>query len=99
MHATLTVIYWRDIPAQVTAAGSAGSAKMQLSERFQSAIDTAAMKAGLVEANLYLEEWRRESRPCDDELYDVVATEVARLEDEFSPDILLQVVRAGGHRA
>ena len=49
MTATLTVIYWRDIPAQVTAKGDAGSARAQLSDRFQKAIDAAAMKAGLVE--------------------------------------------------
>jgi hypothetical protein len=61
MSATLTVIYWRAIPAQVTAKGAAGSARTQLSDRFQKAIDAAAMKAGLVEMDLYLEEWHQEA--------------------------------------
>lgn len=98
MSATLTVIYWRDIPAQVIGTGSAGSARMQLSEPFQHAIDAAAMRADLIEADLYLEEWRQESRPCGDELDEAVATEVARLEAEFAPDILRQLIRSGGHR-
>ena len=59
-ESTSTVIYWRDIPAQVTAKGEAGSARVQLTDRFQKAIDAAAMKAGLVDMDLYLEEWRQE---------------------------------------
>ena len=44
----LTVIFWRDIPAQVTAGKGRGAARAQLSERFQEAIDAAAMRAGLI---------------------------------------------------
>jgi len=98
MSATLTVIYWRDIPAQVTAKGEAGSARAQLSDRFQKAIDAAAMKAGLVEMDLYLEEWRQETRPSGDDLDAEVAAEVDRLEAAFDRDILVQFVRSGGRQ-
>jgi hypothetical protein len=98
MSAALTVIYWRDIPAQVTAKGDRGSARAQLSERFQKAIDAAAMKADLVDMDLYLEEWRQESRPCGDDLDAEVAAEVARLESAFDRDVLLQLTRSGGRR-
>jgi hypothetical protein len=98
MTATLTVISWRDIPAQVTARSEAGSARAELSERFQKAIDAAAMKAGLVEMDLYLDEWRQEARPCGDDLDAEVAVEVERLETEFTRDVLLQLTRSGGLR-
>ena len=98
MSATLTVIYWRDIPAQVTAKGDGGSARAQLSERFQKAVDAAAMKAELVDMDLYLEEWRQEARPCGDDLEAEVAAEVERLEAAFDRDTLLQLTRAGGRR-
>jgi hypothetical protein len=98
MSATLTVIYWRDIPAQVTAKGDGGSARAQLSERFQKAVDAAAMKAELVDMDLYLEEWRQEARPCGDDLEAEVAAEVERLEAAFDRDVLLQLTRSGGRR-
>ena len=44
--AKLISIYWRDIPSQVIVKKGRKSAKIQLSERFQVAIDKAAMRAG-----------------------------------------------------
>ena len=96
MAAELTVIYWRDIPAQVTARDGARSARAQLTERFQLAIDAAAMKAGLTDSDAYLEEWRRETRPCGDDLDAEVAAEVERLEAAFPREALLALTRAGG---
>ncbi len=96
MSATLTVIYWRDIPAQVTAKGDGGSARSQLSDRFQQAIDAAAMKADLVEMDLYLEEWRQVARPCGDDLEAEVAAEVERLEAAFTSDTLRRLAGSGG---
>ena len=98
MSGTLTVIYWRDIPAQVTAQGEAGSARVQLSDRFQKAIDAAAMKADLIDMDLYLEEWRQETRPCGSDLEGEVAAEAERLEAAFGRDTLLQLARSGGSR-
>ncbi len=96
MSSMLTVISWRGIPAQVTARSETATARAELSDRFQKAIDAAAMKAGLVDMDLYLEEWRQETRPCGDDLEAEVAAEVKRLETAFSRDILLQLTRSGG---
>ena len=60
--AELTVIWWRDIPAQVTAKEGRARAARELPPRFQEAIDAAAMRAGLIGTDAYLEEWRREPR-------------------------------------
>jgi hypothetical protein len=84
----------------VTARGADGTtARRELSDRFQKAIDAAAMKAGLVDSDAYLEEWRRESRPCGEDLEAEVAAEAERIEAAFPRDVLLELTRAGGVRA
>jgi hypothetical protein len=93
---TLTVIYWRDIPAQVTAKGEVGAARVQLTDRFQKAIDAAAMKAGLVDSDAYLDEWRQERRECGEDVEAEAAAEAARLEEAFDRETLLALTRAGG---
>ena len=94
--AELTVISWRDIPAQVTASDGASTARAVLSDRFQKAIDAAAMTAGLIESAVYLDEWRRDARPCGDDLDAEVAAEVARIEAVFDRSALVALARAGG---
>ena len=94
--AELTVIRWRDIPAQVTATEGAATARRELPERFQKAIDAAAMKAGLIESDAYLEGWRRETRPCGEELEAEVEAEAERLEAAYDREALLRLTRSGG---
>ena len=55
----VTIVYWRDIPAQVIVGKGRRGAKHQLSERFEQAIDRAAMKVGAKDADAYLAEWRK----------------------------------------
>ena len=65
---TLTVIWWRDIPAQVVAKDGRQAAKIVLHPRFQVAIDKAAVKAGRRKAmDDYIAEWRKTQAPCGDE--------------------------------
>ena len=92
----LTVIWWRDIPAQVTAKAGRARAAAELSERFQEAVDAAAMRAGLIGTDTYLEEWRREQRACGDDLEAEVAHEAAQLEAAYTDEILERLVRASG---
>jgi Virulence factor len=44
--AEVTVVYWRDIPAQVIVGKGRRGSKVQLTERFEQAIDRCAMKIG-----------------------------------------------------
>jgi hypothetical protein len=92
----LTVIYWRDIPAQVTASDGDRSARASLDERFQLAIDEAAMQAGLSGSDDYLAEWRRETRECGSDLERQVAGEARRLEEALPIQELARLVAAGG---
>ena len=93
----LITIYWRDIPSQVVGRrGRKTVLKRQLDPRFERAIDRAARRAGGGSSKEYLEDWRRESQPCEVELEQAVAEQVARLEEEFPPEILEHVIRARG---
>lgn len=92
----LTVIYWRDIPAQVIGQQGRKRHKQPLSQRFAEAIDRAAMRAGKGSSKAYLEEWRRESRVCDGDVALAVSAEVERLEDRFTDDVLERAAKAGG---
>ena len=90
------MISWRDIPAQVTATDGERNARAALPDRFMLAVDEAAMRLGLSGSDEYLAEWRRETRECAHDLEREVADEVARLDARFPPDLLEQLVEAGG---
>ena len=66
--ATLTVIWWRDIPAQVHRPRGPPAEQGSLHPRFQVAIDKAASRAGKRAYNDYIEEWRRAPAPCGDDI-------------------------------
>ena len=93
-----TLIYWRDIPAQVIVQRGRKREKAQLSARFQEAIDRAAMRACKGQSDAYLSEWRRESSSVETNagLRDIAEQEVSRLESEFSDEALLQLIRNHG---
>ena len=95
--AQLTVVYWRDIPAQVIVKAGRQAAKRQLSERFEKAIDRAAMKAKLRDTDSYLAEWHRAApQPCGDDLEAEATAAAEKLETDYSDDRLKTLVAAGG---
>ena len=95
--AKLTIVYWRDIPAQVIVKAGRRAAKRQLSERFEKAIDRAAMRAKLRDTDSYLAEWRRaEPVDCGDDLEAVAASEAERLETAYDEAHLAALVASGG---
>ena len=94
--ADLTVIWWRDIPAQVVAKQGRTSAKVLLSPRFQEAIDMAATRVGLIGTDEYLNEWRRVTRECGDDLDAEAAEEAHALEQAYGDSRLESLVRSGG---
>lgn len=96
MAPRLTVISWRDIPAQIVAKDGRRSAKHVLGLRFQVAIDRAATRAGKKDMDDYLDEWHRADRPCGPDLDAEVAAEAARLEARFTRRHLAAVTAALG---
>src|SRR4051794_34018797 len=96
MSAMLTVIWWRDIPAQVIAKDRRVSHKIVLHARFQTAIDRAATAAGLKEWSAYLEQWRKEQRICGDDVRAEAEAEATRLEAEYTKELLARLAASGG---
>jgi hypothetical protein len=95
--AQLTILYWRDIPAQVIVKAGRQNAKAVLAERFEKAIDRAAMKAKLRDTDSYLAHWRRgEPQPCGDDLDAEATAAAAELERTYDDDRLAALVANGG---
>jgi hypothetical protein len=93
---TLSVIWWRDIPAQVVAKEGRRTSKIVLHPRFQVAIDKAANRAGLRAYNDYINEWRKTQRPCGEDVEAEVQAESDRLEAEYTKHILAELIQSGG---
>ena len=95
--ASLTVISWRDIPAQVVVKRGRETAKVQLSARFQEAVDRAAMRAGKGTSDAYLADWKRsEPRSCGADLKAEAAAEAARIEAAYTDEALEVLIREKG---
>jgi hypothetical protein len=93
----LSIVYWRDIPAQVIARQGRQTAKRQLSPRFETAIDRAAMKAKLRDTDSYLAQWARGApADCGEDLEAEAAAAAERLERDYDDDRLARLVAAGG---
>ena len=96
MAATLTVIKWRDVPLQVIARDRRQAHKVLLHPRFQVAADKAAVKAKKRSASDYIEEMRRDDRPCGDDLEAEATAEAARIDAAYTRDVLARLVASGG---
>ncbi|MCF2904044.1 virulence factor [Octadecabacter sp. CECT 8868] len=95
--ADVTVVYWRDIPAQIIVGKGRRGTKVQLSERFEQAIDRAAMKSGAAGTDDYLADWRKAAPyQVDGVDGDVASTEAARLEAEYDKDRLIELINNDG---
>jgi hypothetical protein len=95
--AQLIIISWRDIPAQVVCKRGRETAKIQLSPRFQEAVDRAAMRAGKGSSDAYLADWKRSApQPCGDDIQAVVAVTAAEIEARYTDADLERLIRAKG---
>ncbi len=93
----VTVVYWRDIPAQVIVGKGRRGSKVQLPERFEQAIDRAAMKTGAAETDDYLAEWRKAAPySVDGEANEVAASEAARLDAEYDQERIKALIANDG---
>lgn len=95
--AEVVIVYWRDIPAQVIVGKGRRGQKRILPERFEQAIDRAAMKTGEVDTDAYLAEWRK-AAPVTIEGEDaaVADAEAARLDAEYDRDRLKALIANDG---
>ena len=95
--ANVTIVYWRDIPAQVIVGKGRRAVKIQLTERFEQAIDRAAMKSGAAGTDDYLADWRKaDPYVIDGDDVNGATAEAARLETEFDKDRLMVLINNDG---
>ncbi|MBT8424864.1 MAG: virulence factor [Silicimonas sp.] len=93
----VTVVFWRDIPAQVIVGKGRRGAKAVLPERFEQAIDRAAMKVGAAETDAYLAEWRKATPySVDGEPDEIAKAEVRRLDGEYDTDRIKALIANDG---
>ncbi|WP_424970304.1 virulence factor [Dinoroseobacter sp. S76] len=93
----VTIVYWRDIPAQVIVGKGRRGAKKQLSERFEQAIDRCAMKVGAAGTDAYLAEWRKAAPyPVDGDQAEIAEAEAARIEAEFDTAAIKALIEKDG---
>jgi len=93
----VTIVYWRDIPAQVIVGKGRRGSKVQLTERFEQAIDRCAMKVGARDTDSYLAEWRKAPPyELDGDQDEIAKAEAARLEAEYDTARLKALIDAEG---
>ena len=93
----VTIVYWRDIPAQVIVGKGRRGAKRQLEERFEQAIDRAAMKVNARDSDAYLAEWRKaEPFAVEGDLSEIAESEAMRLETEYDQDRIKALIDNDG---
>ncbi len=95
--ADVTIVYWRDIPAQVIVGKGRRGTKAPLPERFEQAIDRAAMKTGMGDTDAYLSEWRKAAPyNVDGDAAEVANREAARIDAEYDQARLKTLIENDG---
>lgn len=93
----VTIVFWRDIPAQVIVGKGRRGSKVQLPERFEQAIDRAAMKVGASETDAYLAEWRKaDPYAVDGDPDEIAAAEAARVDRDYDQERLKTLIENDG---
>lgn len=87
--------YWRDFPSVVTAEDGEGQVKELLPQRFQDAIDRAAMVSGSSDSDAYLDGWAwGPVKDLPGTANHVAKLLVAKLDTEFTDERLAEMVQS-----
>ena len=82
--ADVTIVYWRDMPAQVIVGRGRRGVKLPLPERFEQAIDRAAMKSGAAESDDYMSGFRKaDPIPVDGSDQEAAEATVAKIDADY----------------
>ena len=96
----VTIVYWRDIPAQVIVGKGRRGAKAPLPERFEQAIDRAAMKIGASDTDAYLAEWRKAPPfEVEGEPAEIAAAQAQAIDTEYDTDRIKALIANDGWAA
>jgi hypothetical protein len=92
----MTIIYWRDIPAQVRVGRGRRAARAVLPERFEQAIDRVAMRIGATDGDAYMAEWRDEIVSCEGEPQQAADEKAAALDAAYDKERLKALIDNDG---
>ena len=93
----VTIVYWRDIPAQVIVGKGRRGSKVQLPERFEQAIDRTAMKTGAEDTDSYLAEWRKAAAyQIEGDQEEVAQSEANRIDTKYDQAKIKQLIANNG---
>ncbi len=93
----VTIVYWRDIPAQIKVGRGRRAAKAALPERFEQAIDRCAMRAQATDSDAYTAEFRMaETYAVEGEPQQVAEGEAARIDTEYTQERIKALIENAG---
>lgn len=90
------IMYWKEIPSQVRAEDADGMVKAMLPDRFQQAIDAAAMVDGSTDTDDYLAGWGwQEWQEQEGTAQAVLEGIIEQLDADYPQNRLQAIVRTG----
>ena len=93
----VTIVYWRDIPAQIIVGKGRRGSKAPLPERFEQAIDRTAMRIGAAESDEYMQGFRKaDPYQVEGEQNEVAQLEAAKIDAEYDRERLKTLVDNDG---
>ena len=91
-----TIVYWRDIPAQLIKGKGRNASKIKLNERFEIAIDRCAMKVGAKDSESYIKHWKKVRRCFQTDSNGSLESEAKILELEYTNNKLNELIANSG---
>lgn len=96
----MTIVYWRDIPAQVIVGKGRRAAKAPLPERFEQAIDRCAMKVGAKDDDAYMAGFRKvEQGEVETDATEAAQSKAAEIDADYDQDRLKELIANDGWAA
>ena len=92
----LTIVFWRDIPAQLIIGSGRNAIKLQLSDKFEKAIDRCAMKVGARDSESYLQDWQKKTVPMQSTGTNAINLEAEKLEKYYTTEKLKTLIIKNG---
>jgi hypothetical protein len=87
------ITYWQDIPSMIVFKDESDTTKSILSNRFQEAIDEAAMRIGAVDSDAYLAGWKKgDWIKQEGSISEVSEKIVNELEEKYPQEKLLEIL-------
>lgn len=92
----LTIVFWRDIPAQLLIGSGRKAIKLKLSEKFEKAIDRCAMKVGAKDSQSYLDDWQKKTVPLNPTNTNSIELEAEKMERYYTAKKLKALILNDG---